>query len=64
MAEDKKDKIVYSIVLLMASIGVILIIVPLLIFAFNTGLIFGLFVLGALLVTVSSTIGKIYRDGI
>lgn len=64
MTEDKKDKIVFSIVLLMASIGVILVIVPLLIFAFNTGLMFGLFILGALLVAVSLAIGKIYREGI
>lgn len=64
MTEDKKDKIVFSIVLLMASIGVILVIVPLLIFAFNTGLMFGLFILGALLVAVSLAIGDIYRKGI
>lgn len=64
MTEGKKDKIVFSIVLLMASIGVILVIVPLLIFAFNTGLMLGLFILGALLVAVSLAIGDIYRTGI
>lgn len=64
MAEDKKDKIVFIIVHLMASIGVILVIVPLLFFAFNTGLMFGLFILGALLVAVSLAIDEIYREDI
>lgn len=64
MAEGKKDKIVFIIVYLMASIGVILIIVPLLFFAFNSGLMFGLFILGALLVAVSLAIGDICRKDI
>ena len=46
----------------MASVGGVLVFATMLTFAFNVDMLFGLFILGALLFAVASTIGKIYRD--
>lgn len=62
MKKEKKDKIVGGIMIGMASVGGVLMFATMLTFAFNVDMLFGLFILGALLFAVASTIGKIYRD--
>ena len=64
MAEEKKDKIVGSLLFIMAAIGGILVVTTALIFAFNMNLLLGLFILGIVLIMTSSTICKLYRDEI
>lgn len=56
MKEEKKDKIVESLLFIMAAIGGILVVTTALIFAFNMNLLFGLFILGVVLVMTSLTI--------
>lgn len=64
MEEEKKDKIVESLLFIMAAIGGILVVTTALIFAFNMNLLLGLFILGIVLIMTSSTIYKLYRDEI
>ena len=64
MEEEKKDKIVGSLLFIMAAIGCILVVTTALIFAFNMNLLLGLFILGIVLIMTSSTICKLYRDAI
>ena len=64
MEEEKKDKIVGSLLFIMAAIGGILVVTTALIFAFNMNLLLGLFILGIVLIMTSSTIYKLYRDEI
>lgn len=64
MEEEKKDKIVESLLFIMAAIGGILVVTTALIFAFNMNLLFGLFMLGIVLVMTSLTICKLYRGEI
>lgn len=64
MEEEKKDKIVESLLFIMAAIGGILVVTTALIFAFNMNLLLGIFILGIVLITTSSTIYKLYRDEI
>lgn len=64
MEEEKKDKIVESLLFIMAAIGGILIVTTALIFAFNMNLLFGLFILGVALVMTSLTISELYRNEI
>ena len=64
MEEEKKDKIVGSLLFIMAAIGGILVFKTALIFAFNMNLLLGLFILGIVLIMTSSTIYKLYRDEI
>lgn len=64
MEEEKKDKIVGSLLFIMAAIGGILVVTTALIFAFNMNLLLGLFILGIVLIMASSTICKLYRDEI
>lgn len=61
MKEEKKDKIVESLLFIMAAIGGILVVTTALIFAFNMNLLFGLFILGVALVMTSLTISELYR---
>lgn len=60
MEEEKKDKIVESLLFIMAAIGGILVVTTALIFAFNMNLLFGLFILGVALVMTSLTISELY----
>lgn len=64
MEEEKKDKIVESLLFIMAAIGGILVVTTALIFAFNMNLLFGLFILGVALVMTSLTISELYRNEI
>ena len=64
MEEEKKDKIVGSLLFIMAAIGGILVVTTALIFAFNMNLLLGLFILGIVLIMTSSTICKLYIDEI
>ena len=64
MEEEKKDKIVESLLFIMAAIGGILVVTTALIFAFNMNLLFGLFILGVALVMTSITISELYRNEI
>ena len=64
MEEEKKDKIVESLLFIMAAIGGILVVTTALIFAFNMNLLFGLFMLGIVLVMTSLTISELYRNEI
>ena len=64
MEEEKKDKIVVSLLFIMTAIGGILVATTALIFAFNMNLLLGLFFLGIVLIMTSSTIYKLYRDEI
>lgn len=64
MEEEKKDKIVESLLFIMAAIGGILVVTTALIFAFNMNLLFGLFILGIVLVMTSLTISELYRNEI
>lgn len=64
MEEEKKDKIVESLLFIMAAIEGILVVTTALIFAFNMNLLFGLFILGVALVMTSLTISELYRNEI
>lgn len=64
MEEEKKDKIVESLLFIMAAIGGILVVTTALIFAFNMNLLFGLFILGVALAMTSLTISELYRNEI
>lgn len=64
MEEEKKDKIVESLLFIMAAIGGILVVTTALIFAFNMNLLFGLFMLGIVLVMTSLSISELYRNEI
>lgn len=64
MEEEKKDKIVESLLFIMAAIGGILVVTTALIFAFNMNLLFGLFMLGIVLVMTSLPLCKLYRGEI
>ena len=64
MEEEKKDKIVESLLFIMAAIGGILVVTTALIFAFNMNLLFGLFILGIVLVMTSLSISELYRNEI
>lgn len=64
MEEEKKDKIVENLLFIMAAIGGILVVTTALIFTFNMNLLFGLFMLGIVLVMTSLTISELYRNEI
>lgn len=64
MEEEKKDKIVESLLFIMAAIGGILVVTTALIFAFNMNLLFGLFILGIVLIMTSLSISELYRNEI
>lgn len=58
MEEEKKDKIVESLLFIIAAIGGILVVTTALIFAFNMNLLFGLFILGIVLIMTSLSISE------
>lgn len=60
MEEEKKNKIVESLLSIMFIIGSILIVAIVLIFTFNTNSLFGLFILGIVLIITP----LIYKDEI
>jgi hypothetical protein len=60
MEEEKKNKIVESLLSIMFIIGSILIVATVLIFTFNTNSLFGLFILGIVLIITP----LIYKDEI
>lgn len=64
MEEEKKDKIVENLLFIMVAIEGILVVTTALIFAFNMNLLFGLFILGIVLVKTSLTICKLYSNEI
>ena len=64
MEEEKKDKIVVSLLFIMTAIGGILVVTTALIFAFNMNLLLGLFILGIVPIMTSLTICELYRDEI
>lgn len=64
MEEEKKDKIVESLLFIIAAIGGILVVTTALIFAFNMNLLFGLFILGIVLIMTSLSISELYRNEI
>lgn len=64
MEEEKKDKIVESLLFIIAAIGGILVVTTALIFAFNMNLLFGLFILGIVFIMTSLSISELYRNEI
>jgi len=60
MTEELKDKIMQYIAASLATIGVLLISSISIIFAFNEGIMFGLFFIGVVLMAISYVIIKFY----
>ena len=64
MTKETKDKIVLYVIWIVLSIGIVLFVSTLLVFAFKVGLLFFLFIMGLLLLFVAYMIAKIYFDDV